>query len=100
MRLVLLVLLAVQAGLGAWLSIVEVYSPALPVHALVAIALAALIGAYGLMQRNRLLFALALLAPVAGFTVLHYEHSPLAAFAHAAAAAALLATAAYSLARA
>jgi hypothetical protein len=41
-------------------------------------------------------FALALVVPVAGFTALHFEHSPAAAFAHATAAALLIVAAAYT----
>ena len=41
-------------------------------------------------------FALALLVPLAGFTALHFEHSAVAAFAHASVAALLIAAAAYT----
>jgi hypothetical protein len=91
-------LLAVQLGLGAWLSIVERYSVALPIHGLLAVALtAALIW----IARARAVFlALALAAPIAGFTALHFEYSAAAALAHAAAAALLLASTAHALGRA
>ncbi|HEX2332490.1 MAG TPA: hypothetical protein VHI32_04890 [Burkholderiales bacterium] len=91
-------LLAVQLGLGAWLSIVERYSVALPIHGLLAVALtAALIW----IARARAVFlALALAAPIAGFTALHFEYSAAAALAHVAAAALLLASTAHALGRA
>ena len=93
----MLVLLALQVGLGAWLSIVEVYSAALPAHGMLAIVLSALLvwQAWG----RPLLVALALATPLAGFSALHYEYSPLAALLHAAAAAALLAAASHAAGR-
>ncbi|HEX7218694.1 MAG TPA: hypothetical protein VF280_05705 [Burkholderiales bacterium] len=91
-------LLALQVALGAWLSIVELYSAALPAHGMLALVLSALL--VWLARGKRLLVALALAAPLAGFSALHYEFSPLAALAHVVAAAALLVTAAYALARA
>lgn len=96
-RGVILVLLALQVALGAWLTIVEVYSAALPAHGMLAIVLSALLvwQAWG----RRLLVALALAAPLAGFSALHYEYSPLAALLHAAAAAALLAAATHAAGR-
>ncbi|HEX6528215.1 MAG TPA: hypothetical protein VF004_00255 [Burkholderiales bacterium] len=94
---IFLFLLALQVALGAWLTIVEVYSAALPAHGMLAIVLSALLvwRAWG----NRLLVALALAAPLAGFSALHYEYSPLAALLHAAAAAALLAAATHAAGR-
>ena len=96
-RGVILVLLALQVALGAWLTIVEVYSAALPAHGMLAIVLSALLvwQAWG----RRLLVALALATPLAGFSALHYEYSPLAALLHAAAAAALLAAATHAAGR-
>lgn len=95
---IFLLLLAAQAALGAWLSILALYSAALPAHAMLGLILAALLS--WLVRGRPLLAALALAAPLAGFTALHYEYSALAALAHAAAAAALLAASAYALARA
>ena len=94
---IFLFLLALQVALGAWLTIVEVYSAALPAHGMLAMVLTALL--VWLAWGKRLLVALALAAPLAGFTALHYEYSPLAALAHAAAAAALLAAATHTLGR-
>jgi hypothetical protein len=84
--------LAVFPGAASWV--------ALPAHAQLGVVLAAG-GAWlalhtGNRPRRRAGFALALLVPVAGFTALHFEHSWSAAFAHAAAAAALVAAAAYT----
>ena len=93
----MLLLLALQVGLGAWLSIVELYSPALPAHGMLAIVVTALLVWFA--RGNRWLVALALAAPLAGFSALHYEFSPLAALLHAAAAAALLAAATHALGR-
>ena len=95
---IFLFLLAAQAALGAWLAIVELYSAALPAHAMLGLILAALLSWF--VRDRPLVAALALAAPLAGFTALHYEYSALAALAHAAAAAALLAGGAYALARA
>ena len=98
-----LVLLAVQLALGAWLSIVERWGAALPAHGVLAIVLAGLLGwvALGRMRgvAGMALFVLAMAAPLAGFTALHYEYSAGAAFVHAAAAALLLAGVAYALGR-
>jgi hypothetical protein len=95
--------LAIQLALGARLSIVERLDAFLPVHALLAMALAAALGWVGLARvggaAGKALFAFALAAPVAGFTSLHYEYSAVAALVHAAAAALLLASAAYALGR-
>lgn len=96
-------LLTAQLGLGAWLAIVDRWTMALPAHAMAGLALAALLAWAGLSRvRGRAgaaLFALALIVPVAGFTALQYERSTLAALAHAAVAALLLAGAAYACAR-
>jgi hypothetical protein len=97
------VLLATQLFLGARLSIVDRFAVALPVHGLLALVLSALLAWAGLARvrgvAGKALFALALVAPIAGFTTLQYEHSAGAALAHAAAAAVLLATAAYAFGR-
>ena len=97
------VLLAAQLFLGARLSIVDRFAVALPVHGLIALALSALLAWVALARvrgaAGKLLFALALAAPIAGFTTLQYEHSAGAALAHAAAAALLLAAAAYAFGR-
>lgn len=87
-------LLAAQLGLGARLAIVDRWAPALPAHALLALPLAAALAWLGLGRvegaAGKTLFALALLAPLAGFTALQYDHSPGAALVHAAAVALLL----------
>ena len=94
----ILVLLALQLALGAWLSIVERYGIALPLHGLLAVALTA---ALVWVARARTVFlVLALAAPIAGFTALHFEYSAAAALAHAAAAALLFVSTAYALGRA
>ena len=96
-------LLGLQLALGGWLSIVDRTGAALPAHGLLAIALAALLGWVGLARvpgaTGKLLFALALTAPAAGFTVLHYEYSVAAALVHALVAAALVAAAAFAFGR-
>jgi heme A synthase len=97
------VLIAIQLFLGARLAIVDRIAPALPAHALLAIALAALLGWVGLSRvpgrAGKALFALALATPLAGFTSLHYEYSAAAALVHAAAAALLVVSSAYALSR-
>jgi len=96
-------LIAIQLGLGTWLAIVDRFAIALPVHALLALALAAILGWFALARvrgrTGRVLFVLALAAPIAGFTSLHYEYSAAAALVHAVAAALLVATTAYAVAR-
>jgi hypothetical protein len=103
-RGVLALLLASQAALGAWLAIVDRAGVALPAHGQLAVMLAGILGWVALARlkgrRGKILFGLALAAPLAGFTALHYEHSAAAALVHAAAAALLLVTAAYAFARA
>lgn len=100
----LLILLAVQLALGAWLSIADRWGMALPAHGVLALALAAILGWVALARIpgriGKVLFGLALAVPLAGFTALHYDHSAAAALVHAAAAALLLATIAYAFARA
>jgi hypothetical protein len=86
-------LVAVQVSLGAAISI---YGAAIvPLHAMLAIVLTTL----SVWLGRPLVGVLALLALLAGFTTLHYDTSALAAFAHAIAAAALVAAAAYAFAR-
>jgi len=96
-------LMAIQLALGARLAIIERFSPVLPVHALLAMVLAALLAWFALTHMRaaagKALFVLALAVPVAGFTSLHYEWSAGAALVHAAAAALLLASTAYALGR-
>jgi hypothetical protein len=87
-------LLAVQLALGAWLSIVDRHGMAMPLHGLAAVVLTALLVWLG--RPGPVLLLLALAAPLAGFTALHYEYSAVAALVHAAAAALLV----VSLARA
>jgi hypothetical protein len=86
----LVALLALQAFIGARLSIFgHGGAAALPLHIYLGLCLAGLVGWHSFL-RGRLLFALALLAPLAGFTALQYEYSGAAALAHAASAAFLL----------
>jgi hypothetical protein len=96
-------LLAAQLSIGAWLSIVDRTGVALPLHGILATALAALLCWIGLARTRgkagKTLFAMAMGASVAGFTALDYEHSAGAALAHAAAVALLLASTAYALGR-
>ena len=96
-------LMAIQLMLGARLAIVERFGAVLPVHALLAMALAGLLGWVALARvrgaAGKTLFVLALAAPVAGFSSLHYEYSAAAALVHAAAAALLLASSAYAFGR-
>ena len=89
-------LIGAQLALGAWLSIGERYSMALPLHGLLAIALTAYLVWLG--WGKPLLLALSLAAPVAGFTALHYEWSAWAALGHAIAVALLVAAAAHAAA--
>jgi heme A synthase len=97
-----ILLIAAQCVLGARLAVFSGAgsSAALPAHAMLGILLAA--GGVWLAQHSAHLprrwagTALALLVPIAGFTALHYEDSSSAAFAHAAAAAVLIAVAAYT----
>jgi hypothetical protein len=91
-------LLAVQLGLGAWLAIVERTGMGLPIHGLLAVALTALL--VWAARARSLLLVLALAAPLAGFTALHYEYSAAAALVHAAAVALLVAASAYAFGRA
>jgi hypothetical protein len=91
-------LLPVQLALGAWLAIVGLYTPALPPHGLLAVALTALL--VWAARARSLLLVLALAAPLAGFTALHYEYSAAAALVHAAAVALLVAASAYAFGRA
>ena len=97
------VLLAIQLLLGARLSLIDRVGMALPLHALLAMALAALLGWMGLARvrgrAGKAIFALALAVPLAGFTALHYDHSAAAALVHAALAALLLAAAAHAFGR-
>ncbi|MCD6041218.1 MAG: hypothetical protein K0R40_821 [Burkholderiales bacterium] len=94
---VLTLFLVIQVCLGAWLALVDPWSVALPIHGLLAMALTALL--LWVSRANPVLFALALAAPLAGFTLLHYDSSALAALVHAAAAAFLLAGVAYAWGR-
>ncbi len=99
---VLVALLAAQCILGAWLAVFPgaAASAALPAHAMLGILLAAagiwLARGVVRLPRRRIGIGLALLAPIAGFTALHYEDSAGAAFAHAVVAAVLIAVAAYT----
>ena len=86
---------AVQVALGAWLAIVGRYGAVLPAHAMLALVLAMGLGWAG----GKALGAAASAVVLAGFTALHYEYSATAALVHAAAAALLVVSSAYSLAR-
>lgn len=97
-------LLAVQIVIGARLAIFgRAGLPTLPLHALLGLGVAALLAWLALAHtRGRagmLLFVLALAAPIAGFSALHYEYSALAALVHAASAAGLAAAGAFALGR-
>jgi len=97
-------LLAAQAVVGARLSIFgRTDVPALPAHAMLGLAVAAILGWLALSRipgrDGRLLLYGAIVAPLAGFTALQYDSSSGAALVHAIAAAALVATAAYTLGR-
>jgi hypothetical protein len=97
-------LLALQSAVGARLSIFgRVDFPALPLHALLGLGTAALLAWLALARigggPGKLLFGLALAAPVAGFTALQYDYSAAAALVHAAIAALLVAAAAFVLSR-
>jgi len=86
---------AVQVALGAWLAIAGRYGAVLPAHAMLALVLAMGLGWAG----GKALGAAAIAVVLAGFTALHYEYSATAALVHAAAAALLVVSSAYSLAR-
>jgi len=86
-----LALLAVQVVVGARLSIFDRFAmPALPLHAYVGLGIAAWL----VSARRTLLTVLAVAAPLAGFSALHYEYSGGAALVHALTAALLVAAAA------
>ena len=87
--------LGLQCVIGARISILSLKAPSLQLHALLGLGLAALLAWAAIRRRTRGLLGLAFLAPIAGFTALQYDHSAGAAFVHAAAAAALLATGAF-----
>ena len=95
-------LLAVQVGLGAWISISGSLR-VLPLHGLLAMLVAALLAWFALARvtggAGKVLFFAALAVPVAGMTSLQYDHSGLAALVHAAAAALLVCGAAFACAR-
>jgi len=93
----ILLLLAIQVALGAWLTLVGLYGMALPAHGLLAVALVPLLVWFA--RGKPVLLVLAVAVPIAGFTALHYEYSALAALAHAVAAALLVAAAAHALGR-
>ena len=89
-------LIAAQLALGAWLSIGERYSMALPLHGLLAVGLTVFLVWLG--RGRPVLLALSLAAPAAGFTALHYEWSAAAALGHAIAVALLVAAVAHAAA--
>lgn len=92
-------LLGLQCVIGARISILSLKAPSLQLHALLGLGLAALLAWVAIRRGTGWLLVLALLAPIAGFTALQYDHSAGAAFAHAAAAAALLAASAFLVGR-
>lgn len=95
-------LVAAQCLLGAWLAVSRsvMSSVALPVHAVLGIALSA--GGVWLAlrmvraQHRRAGVVLAMLVPVSGFTALQFETSAAAAFAHAVPVALLVIAAGYT----
>jgi hypothetical protein len=100
----LLGVLALQSVIGARLSIFgRTDLAALPLHALVGLGIAGVLAWLALARMEgragRGLFVLALAAPIAGFTALQYDYSPLAALVHAAGAALLVVASAFVLGR-
>ena len=100
----LLGLVALQGAIGARLSIFgRAELPALPLHALLGLGTAGLLAWLALARAGgatgKLLFALSLAAPLAGFTALQYDYSPLAALVHAASAALVVVGCAWVLGR-
>ena len=92
----LFLLLAAQAALGAWISIGGQRELVVALHGMLALVLAALLIRLALAAGRRLLLALAVAAPLAGFTALHYERAGGAVLAHAAAAVLLVACFAFA----
>lgn len=97
-------LVTLQSVIGGRLSIFSrIELPALPLHALLGIAIAAVCGWLALARigggLGRLLFGLALATPVAGFTALEHPYSAVPALVHAASVALFMATAAFALGR-
>jgi len=98
-------LLALQCLLGARLAIMPgaAASPALPVHAMLGLAIALGTGWFARRNANRTRriagFVLAPTVPLAGFTALQFEYSMAAALSHAAAVALLVAAFAWTRAR-
>lgn len=95
---------ALQMLVGARLALYgRVELPALPLHALLGLALAALWGWLALARigggLGGLLFVLALAAPVAGFTALEHPYSAFPSLVHAAIVALFTASAAFALSR-
>lgn len=100
----LLVALALQILAGARLALYgRVELPALPLHAMLGLALAALYGWLALARigggLGTVLFVLALAAPAAGFTALEHPYSAVPSLAHAAIVALFAAAAAFALSR-
>lgn len=93
------VLLAVQCVVGARISVLSLKAPSLQIHALLGIGLAAVLAWWGGREGATGLRILAFLVPLAGFTALQYDHSAIAAFAHAAVAALLVAAVSFRLSR-
>lgn len=88
----LLVLLAVQAVLGAWLSIfaAELWSVPLLAHATLGLALAGAVAWFSLLHRKFLVLFVALAVPAAGIAAALLGAPLAASLAHAAAAALLV----------
>jgi hypothetical protein len=97
-------LVALQGAIGGRLSIFSrLELPALPLHALLGVATAAAGGWFALARigggLGRLLFTLALVAPLAGFTALEHPYSAIPALVHAVTVAFFVAAAAIALSR-
>ena len=96
--------LALQMLVGARLALYgRVELPALPLHALLGLAVAALYGWLALARIRggfgTVLFVLALAAPAAGFTALEHPYSAFPSVVHAAIVALFTASAAFALSR-
>ena len=100
----LFLVMALQSVIGGRLSIFSrVELPALPLHALLGLAIAGICGWLALARigggLGSWLFVLALAAPVAGFTALEHPYSTVPALVHAASVAFFTATVAFALSR-
>ncbi len=101
---ILLSLFALQGVIGGRLAVFSrTELPALPLHALLGIVLAAFCAWLALARiggtLGRLLFLLAMAAPVAGFTALEHPYSAVPALVHAASGALLIALVVFAAGR-